>query len=241
MTTHKPRIAAIIVGALIALIGLAIGAAGAVLLGLFGSDGTIASGSHPISTSRTALVASVDDIGDTAELADLVGEPRIRFTARAAAPTPGLFIGIGPAAQVDRYLASAPVDEVTDFEVDPFELKRTPHEGSRRPEPPASQQFWVASGAGRDTASLQWKVRDGDYRLVLMNADGSARVDVDGDVGLTLPHVARIAWVLIGVGLLLALGGIAVAIREFWRRVPPPARASGPALHSSTRSTSGGR
>jgi hypothetical protein len=220
MTTHKPRIAAIIVGALVALIGLATGAAGAVLLGLFGSDGTVASGSHPISTSRTALVASVDDIGDTTELADLVGEPRIRLTARAAAPTPGLFIGIGPAAQVDRYLASVPVDEVTDFEIDPFELKRRPHEGSRRPEPPASQQFWAASGSGRDTATLNWKVRDGDYRLVLMNADGSARVDVDGDVGLTLPHVARTAWVLLGVGMLLALGGVAVAARELRRRRP---------------------
>src|SRR5919108_2185395 len=99
MTTRKPRIAAIVVGALVALIGLATGAAGAVLLGLFGSDGTVASGSHPISTSRTALVASVDDIGDTTELADLVGEPRIQLTARATAPTPGLFIGIGPAAQ----------------------------------------------------------------------------------------------------------------------------------------------
>ena len=217
MTTRKPRIAAIVIGALVALIGLATGAAGAVLLGLFGSDGTTASGSHPISTSRTALVASVDDIGDTADLADLVGEPRIRLTARAAAPTPGLFIGIGPAAQVDRYLTSVPVDEVTDFEIDPFELERSPHEGSRRPEPPASQQFWVASGSGRDTASLRWKVRDGDHRLVLMNADGSAGVDVDGDVGLTLPHVARTAWVLVGLGALLAIVGLAVAIREPWR------------------------
>jgi hypothetical protein len=218
MTARKPRIAAIVIGALVALIGLATGAAGAVLLGLFGGDGTIASGSHPISTSRTALVASVDDIGDTTELADLVGEPRIRLTAKAAASTPGLFIGIGSAAQVDRYLASVPVDEVTDFEIDPFELKRTAHEGSRRPAPPASQQFWVASGSGRDTATLRWKVRDGDYRLVLMNADGSTRVDVDGDVGLTLPHVARTAWMLVGLGMLLALGGIALAVREFWRR-----------------------
>jgi hypothetical protein len=218
MTTRKPRIASIVIGALVALIGLAGGAAGALLLGLFGSDGTVASGSHPISTSRTALVASVDDIGDTTDLADLVGEPRIRLTARATAPTPGLFIGIGPAAQVDRYLASVPVDEVTDFEIDPFELRRTPHQGSRRPERPASQHFWLASGSGRDTATLRWKVRDGDYRLVLMNTDGSARVDVDGDVGLTLPHVARTGWVLVGVGMLLALGGVAVAASELRRR-----------------------
>jgi hypothetical protein len=218
MTTHKPRTEIIVVGALVALIGLAISAVGAILLGLFGGDGTIASGSHPISTSRTALVAPVEDIDDTADLADLVGEPRIRFTARADTPTPGLFIGIGPAAQVNRYLASAPLDEVTDFDIDPFELKRTPREGTKRPNPPASQEFWVASGTGRDSATLRWKVREGDYRLVLMNADGSTGVDVEGDVGLTLPHVARTAWVLVVLGGVLALGGVAGGVRELRRR-----------------------
>jgi hypothetical protein len=109
------------------------------------------------------------------------------------------------------------IDEVTDFEIDPFELERKPREGRRRPEAPANQGFWVAQGSGRDTASLSWKVREGDYRLVLMNGDGRAGVDVDGDVGLTLPHVARTAWVLVALGALLAMGGIAVAVRELLR------------------------
>jgi hypothetical protein len=217
MTSQKTRIAPLVIGALLTLIGLGTGAAGAVLLGLFGGDGTIASGSHPISTSQTALVSPVEDIDNVDDLADLVGEPRIRLTAKAAAPTPGLFIGIGPGAQVDRYLESVSIDEVTDFEIDPFELKRKARAGTRRPEAPAGQTFWVARGSGRDTASLSWKVREGDYRLVLMNADGSAGVDVDGDVGLTLPNVARIAWALVGVGTLLAIGGVAVAVRELRR------------------------
>jgi hypothetical protein len=209
-TNSAPRIVAIVLGALLALGGLAVSATGGLLFGVLGSDGTVDSGSHSISTSRAALVSSVADLSDVSDIADIVGDPRLRLTATATGATDGLFIGIGPAAQVDRYLASVPVDEVTDFDIDPFKLERKPRAGSRRPEPPASQTFWVAKGTGRDAATLRWKVRDGDYRLVLMNADGSRGVDADGDVGLTLPHVSRVAWLLVGGGALLLLGGVAV-------------------------------
>jgi hypothetical protein len=42
-----------------------------------------------------------------------------------------------------------------------------------------------------------------------MNADGSRPVAADGEVKLTLPHVAGIAWASTGGGLLLLLGGSA--------------------------------
>jgi hypothetical protein len=202
------RIAAIVAGTLLALIGAAVAAVGGILIGLFGGDGTVASGSHPLSTSRTALVSSVADIDDISSVADIVGDPRLRITARSADADEALFVGIGRAARVDRYLASVPTDVVTDFELDPFELTRRPRDGSRRPGPPADQQIWVASGTGRDSATLRWKVRDGDYRLVLMNADGSRGVDAEGDVALTASHVPTIAWSMIGGGvLLLVLAG----------------------------------
>jgi hypothetical protein len=203
-----------IAASILVLAGLAVGAAGGLLFGLFGSDGTVASGSHPISTSRSALVSSVTDVSDISDVADLVGEPRVRLSARAGRP---VFVGIGPAAQVRRYLASAPVDEVTDFEVDPFRLERRPRGGSARPEPPAGQGFWVAKATGR-APTLRWKVRDGDYRLVLMNADGSRGVHVNGDVGVTLPHISRWASGLVVGGALLLVGGMAVATVTFRSR-----------------------
>jgi hypothetical protein len=219
-TNSAPRIIAIVLGALLALGGLAVSATGGLLFGVVGSDGTVDSGSHSISTSRAALVSSVADLSDVSDVADIVGDPRLRLTAKATDVTGGLFIGIGPATQVDRYLASVPVDEVTDFDIDPFKLERKPHAGSKRPEPPAGQAFWVATGTGRDTATLRWKVRDGDYRLVLMNADGSRGVDADGDVGLTLPHVSRVAWLLVGGGALLLLGGVAAIVIALRSRGP---------------------
>jgi hypothetical protein len=205
--TSGGRIAAIVAGALLALAGTAVAAVGGILLGLFGGDGTVASGSHPLSTSRTALVSSVADIDDISSVADLVGDPRIRITAHSADSGEPLFVGIGRAAQVDRYLASVPADVVTDFELDQFELTRRPRDGSSQPAPPADQHIWVASGTGPDSATLRWKVRDGDYRLVLMNADGSRGVDAEGDVALTASHVPTIAWSMIGGGVLLLLAG----------------------------------
>jgi hypothetical protein len=178
------------------------------LIGLFGSDGTVDSGSHRISSSRTALVSSTADVGDISDVADVVGDPRIQVTAKPAGDK-AAFVGIGPAAQVERYLAGAPIDEVTDFEVDPFKLERRPRGGSERPARPGDQRFWVAEGTGRDAATLRWKLRDGDYRLVLMNADASRGLAVDGDVGVTLDHVDTVAWVLVGGGALLLLGGLA--------------------------------
>jgi hypothetical protein len=118
---------------------------------------------------------------------------------------------------VDRYLASVPADVVTDFELDPFELTREPREGSRQPAPPADQPIWVASGTGPASPTLRWKVRDGDYRLVVMNADGSRGVDAEGEVALTASHVPTIAWSMIGGGVLLLLAGATtVGLRGRW-------------------------
>jgi hypothetical protein len=208
------QIATIVVGGLVTLAGLGVGSVGGILLGVFGGDGTVASGSQPLSTARTALVSSVADIDDVADVADVVGDPRLRVSASGS----DLFLGIGPAADVDRYLSSAPIDEVTDFEVDPFELTRRPRGGTSRPAPPAGQNFWVAEASGGNTATLDWKISDGEYRLVLMKADGSRPVDADGEVKLTLPHVATIAWTMLGVGLLLLVGGVAAMVLALRRR-----------------------
>ena len=198
-----------VVGAVVALLGTVLAVIGGVLLGLFGSDGTVTSGSQSLSTSRAALVSSAADFRDLGGLAEVAGDPRLRVTATGREQD--IFVGIGPAAQVDRYLASVPVDEVTDFEVDPFELTRRPRAGSKRPAPPAGQGFWLVEASGHDAATLRWDVRDGDYRLVLMNADGSVGVKADGEVGVTLPLTSAIAWWLLGVGLVLLLGGVAAS------------------------------
>jgi hypothetical protein len=213
-----PRIATIVVGGLLALVGAGAAVTGGGLLAVFGSDGAVDSGRHSLSTPSTALVSEVADIDDTSEVTDALGKPRVRFSVHATGSTKGLFVGIGPAKQVDRYLASSPIDEVSDLQLDPFELTHNPRGGSKLPARPASQPFWVAKGTGTDAATLRWKVRDGDYRVVVMNADGSRGVHTDGDVGLTVPHLPAIGWSLLGGGLALLAGGIGAVVLGARRR-----------------------
>ncbi|MDQ3676898.1 MAG: hypothetical protein M3401_08870, partial [Actinomycetota bacterium] len=106
----------------------------------------------------------------------------------------------------------------TDVDVDTFRLTRQSHAGTKRPAPPASQDFWVARSSGHDADRLEWTVRDGDVRVVLMNADATRGVSADGYVTLTLPHVPSIVWALLAGGSLLALAGITAVVLSVRRR-----------------------
>jgi hypothetical protein len=206
------QVAALVAGAVLTVFGLGGLVAGGGVLAVFGNDGTVNSGTHSLSTPTAALVSEPAEVRDTRDVADAIGNPRVRFTVDAETPGKGVFVGVGPADQVDRYLAGAPVDEVSDIEVAPFELDRDRRPGTKRLAAPGAQTFWVAQNEGRDSAGLRWKVRDGDYRVVIMNADGSTGVDTEGEVALTVPDSPEIAWVLIGGGLLLLAGGAAASV-----------------------------
>jgi hypothetical protein len=119
----------------------------------------------------------------------------------SAAP---VFVGIGPAAQVERYLANVPRDELRDL----GDVTRTPLGGDAEPAVPQAQPFWVARATGSGEQALRWKVRDGDWRAVVMAADGSRGVDADLSVGATVPDLDWLSGgLLAGGGMLLLIGG----------------------------------
>lgn len=84
----------------------------------------------------------------------------------------------------------------------------------RRPKPPATQSFWVAKSSG-STANLDWKVRDGAYRVVVMNADGSRGVATQSNFEVEIPHLATIATVMLILGLVTLGGGGALMAPSF--------------------------
>jgi hypothetical protein len=161
----------------------------------------------------------MNDIKDTNGLATVFGQPTLKVAVTGA----DVFIGIGPAKAVDAYLAGAAVDQVKDLDVDPFKLTTVPRRGSGQPAPPGSQDFWTVRASGAH-ASFDWKISDGSYRLVLMNADASPGVDANGRVGLTVDH-------LFGIGIGILIGGVLVTLIGIWliilgvrtRLTPPPA------------------
>ena len=87
-----------------------------------------------------------------------------------------VFVGIARTADVDRYLRGTAHTSVTDVDTSPFNARAT----ARVPPPSArpvrpTQSFWAASARGTGRSTLTWDVRDGDWSVVVMNADASRR------------------------------------------------------------------
>ena len=195
----------IVIGALIAITGLIVGAGGVAVLSTIGTDGKVATGDQSFDTSGAALVTSAADLRRPSEVSGWSVTPASSSTCSPASRRSS---ASARAQDVDRYLKNAPVDEVTDFEVDPFEWSTTRAPAASGSPPPGNQTFWIAQSSGTNP-SLDWKAGSDEYRVVVMNADGSRGAQTHGDASVTIPHTAAIAWSLVGGGLLLLLMGAA--------------------------------
>ena len=175
----------IVGGSLLALIGLGILVGGVALLVLFGTDGQIESGSHPVAANGRALVSEATAIVDSAPI-DAGGGVRLRV---AVEPTNGkeVFVGIGPADDVDTFLDGVSIDEIADFELRPYRLETTPVPGEAVPGDPNDETFWHAAASGTEGAAIDWKVEAGTFRLVIMNVDSSTGVEANGKLGVKVP------------------------------------------------------
>ena len=126
-----------------------------------------------------------------------------------------VFVGIARTSDVDRYLDGVSHSIVEDVRSGPFrDFDATyDHEsGDRRPMPPGNSRIWVASAEGAGTQSLTWDIEDGNWSVVVMNADGSPGVDADISAGAKLPWLDELAWSLLGSGTLLGIGATALLI-----------------------------
>ena len=154
-----------------------------------------------------------------------LGKVRIRAEGASAKP---LFIGIGPEPAVAGYLGRVAHADVEDIDIDPFRVTYRQVEGTAPKRPPTAQNIWAASASGSGKQTVTWEVREGDWSVVLMNADGSRGVAAEVDLGATLSFLV---WVAIGVligGALLLGGGIALIVLAARKR-PPPAAPPTPA------------
>ena len=197
------RTALIAAGAFLTAAGGAVTTGGLVLAALGGTDGTMSTGPHHHSTTATAVVSDEGDLGGTGLLPN--GDPTLKVSVEDSDKP--VFVGIGPAEDVDRYLAGAKVQTVSDFDLWPFQLDTSTKEGDRQPGSPLDETFWVAQSDGATSAEASWKAQDGSYRVVVMNADGSPGVDVDGSLSLRVPLLGTLAKAgLAGGGALVVIG-----------------------------------
>ena len=136
----------------------------------------------------------------------------IRLEGDSAEPGKQLFFGIGPAADVLRYLEGVDHDVIRDVDLDPFEVRYRHVVGSRTPDPPEQQTFWAASGVGQ----LEWDVDEGRWMAVAMNSDASRGIVAEISIGAKSDLIIWIALILLALGLgfgALAAFLIATAVR----------------------------
>jgi len=209
------RVALLVTGAVVAVLGfLTVAAGGALLWGNSqkDADGYLSTGTDRFHTKTYAIATDNLDV-DTDGASDLVshdlfGTVRVRVHSRDGKP---VFVGIARSADVRRYLSGSAHTTVTDVDTSPFHVSyRTA--GGGRPITPARQDIWDAKTSGDGTRTLTWDVKDGNWSVVVMNADGSANVDTGVSAAAELPWLTPAGWTAIGGGvLLLALAGGLVA------------------------------
>src|SRR5215470_4143903 len=223
------QIVLIVLGGVLLVIGTLAAIAGGALMALFGSNNTLSSGVQHVSTPTRALVSPAGSIQGASGAQTVLGSVRLRITATSAGTGHQLFLGIGPAGAVDRYLRGASYDVATDVSVAPFHLALARHRGTVTPPPPGSQSFWVAKASGAHP-TLTWTVTSGSYRVVAMNTDAAAPVAFAGGLDLTIPHSFAIGIGLLIGGIVLILIGIVLIVLGVRTRPGPPSQpAPGPA------------
>jgi hypothetical protein len=215
------RIALIVTGAIATLIATGFVAGGA--LALWGDsqkdgDGYLTTNTHRFESGGRALATdNLDvDLGGADWLAETDDLGKVRITAESRDDKP-VFVGIARTSDVQDDLAGVPYTTVNDVEVSPFDADYTRHGGHRHPVSPEHAGIWTESSHGTGTRSIDWEIEDGDYSIVVMNADGSLGVDADISAGADVPYLDELGWTALGSGafaLVLGIGLIALAVRR---------------------------
>ena len=212
----------VIVGTLLALCGIGLlagGVAAATVAAQQGRDGFLTTPSGSFSVASYAITSPNLETGtDTGTTAGTPpgsggipsGLATVMLEATNARGT-GVFIGIAPRAEVDRYLASVAHSELTSVNSTPYRTEYREVPGSRRPARPGSQTWWTVAASGPGTQRVVWPVASGDWAVVVMNADATQGVDVQVRAGVrSALFVPAAVALLLGGGLLLVAGVLLV-------------------------------
>ena len=215
-------VVALVLGVLFALVGVGGiigGAASAAVLSQQGSDGYLNSPVREFSAPSYALTTPPARVGVDQRPFDLGS---LRLAAESTAPGGEVFIGIGPKADVDRYLLGVHTTEITRVEALPFRVGYRDVPGQTVPSPPSGQSFWAVSSSGPGIQHVTMDLRSGDWVLVIMNADAGTGVtaNVQAAVHSTLfgalgpgLWIGGIVVLVIGAGL-IALGAVLLGRRS---------------------------
>jgi hypothetical protein len=201
------KLIAAFLGVLMVIGSFAITVAGGIALAVPDEDGWVSAGPIRMRTEAVGFVGEdiEIDFGDHANRrGTFIGWDAIpaRFEIDSRNDKT-VFVGIAGAADARAYLNGVAVDRVESWDHDP-ELVSVP--GALSIAPPESQDIWVASNEAGD---LEWDISDGDWAIVVLNADGTPGVDVGVTGSARIPFLRTLGVVLIAAGLIgMSVGGL---------------------------------
>ncbi|MEO1065005.1 MAG: hypothetical protein AAFZ07_26620 [Actinomycetota bacterium] len=207
------KILGAVLGVVVALVGVGLLLGGVLIRTSLGPNGEIGTDVQLFGTESRGFVTRTLDLGSI-EQVPLVDLGDLDLTLDVAAVRADTFIGVGPTAEVDAYLDGVDVEKIDSFELDPFALDTTRSGGEVVPAPPLTLDFWSTSVVvtGEEPVNIELDLSEGSQRLVIMNADASPDVSIDADLTVDLPFLSTLAWVLIVIGALLLVIGVALIV-----------------------------
>ncbi|ADB35818.1 hypothetical protein Kfla_6827 [Kribbella flavida DSM 17836] len=210
------RFARVVLGLLLALVGLLVTvAAAAAAFWLVGPDSTVDTGEQRL-TGRGLAVATAPDLLDRHGFT-------LRVTAQSDRP---VFVGIAHDLDVASYLGASAYTRVVRFDPPATFGTQEMKGGQSKLNPPAELDWWVAEASGAGEQTVRWSTHDGAYDVVVMNADGTPGTDARVTVGMELKGLFGTCLIVLGVGLMLLFAGLWLAFAK--RRPGAPENTTTP-------------
>lgn len=216
-------------GLLLALVGLLISTAAAVVTCWVGPDDTMETGNQQLASRGLAVVTAPD-------LFDRHG-PTLHISAHSSDSRRPLFVGVGNDLDVSSYLGNAAHTTVTRLSL-PLHLEKAEAKGVSTALPaPAGIDWWTVKASGSGRQSITWPIADGRYDVVVMNADGTPSPSATVRLGVQLDGAFATGLLALGIGIVALVTGILLIVlrrtsSENERGRPSPAEISPRRQHS---------
>jgi hypothetical protein len=169
-------------------------------------EGYLTTEKTPISTGGYALTTTGIDPG-LLNSDSLLGQIRLRAESTKAA-TP-VFLGIARPQAAADYLSG--VEHATITEIADPATAYVEHAGGPPELNPGGSDIWAEQATGPGSQSVSWPAGNGPWTVVIMNADGAAGIEVNADIGATVPVLPPIGIAFVAAGLFAGLTGAALA------------------------------
>ena len=216
------RVFAVLMGGLLVLVafGLIMGGSTMRVVNkeIIGSDGYIMTGVERLQSNSYAIVFEDIDINiddDSERIAQRFSN-LVTFKMTAESNTPGeeVFIGLIQDNSAQGFLEDVEYDRLVgrNWEYDPWSSNFPDYtlvhsDGTRAAVTPLVLSSWIEHASGQGEQTITWNPVEGNYWVIVMNADGSAGVDADFQMGVKTPLLKSIGDILLTAGLAIGLIG----------------------------------